>query len=110
MGTSVAWVPVVWQGGGRRVRGGGSPPLLVAAAGWVLLRAWGAGPGMAGRLGGAREIKVGRLLDIGPDDDLPRRPVRVVGRIRCGDPIVTAEDDRLVAVHRDVEVPLPRRA
>src|SRR3989304_1791396 len=59
----------------------------VAAAGWVLLRASGARPGMARRLGGAREIKVGRLLDIGPDDDLPRRPVRVVGRIRCGAPL-----------------------
>src|SRR3972149_3876753 len=82
----------------------------VAAAGWVLLRAAGARPGMARRLGGAREIKVGRLLDIGPDDDPPRRPVRVVGRIRCGDPIVTAEDDRLVAFHRDVEVQLPSGA
>ncbi|MEX1156301.1 MAG: hypothetical protein WED12_03965 [Chloroflexota bacterium] len=82
----------------------------LAAAGWVLLRASGARPGMARRLGGAREIKVGRLLDIGPGDDLPRRPVRVVGRIRCGDPIVTAEDDRLVAFHRDVEVQLPSGA
>jgi hypothetical protein len=30
--------------------------------------------------------------------------VRILGRIRCADPIVTAEDDRLVAFHRDVEV------
>jgi len=79
----------------------------LAATGWVLLRVSGARPGMARRLAGAREIKVGRLLDIGPDGDLPRRPVRVVGRIRCGDPILTAEDDRLVAFHRDVEVQLP---
>jgi hypothetical protein len=28
----------------------------------------------------------------------------VLGRIRCTDPIVTAQDDRLVALHRDVEV------
>ena len=79
----------------------------LAVTGWVLLRASGARPGMARRLAGAREIKVGRLLDIGPDDELPRRPMRVVGRVRCGDPILTAEDDRLVAFHRDVEVQLP---
>ena len=79
----------------------------LAVTGWVLLRASGARPGMARRLAGAREIKVGRLLDIGPDDELPRRPMRVVGRVRCGDPILTADDDRLVAFHRDVEVQLP---
>ncbi len=79
----------------------------LVATGWVMVRASGARPGMARRLAGAREIKVGRLLDVGPDAGLPRRPVRVVGRIRCGDPIVTAEDDRLVAFHRDIEVQLP---
>lgn len=79
----------------------------VAAIGWVLVRASGARPGMARRLAGASEIKVGRLLDIGPGGELPPRPVRVVGRIRCSDPIVTAEDDRLVAFHRNVEVQLP---
>jgi len=79
----------------------------LAVTGWVLLRASGARPGMARRLAGAREIKVGRLLDIGPDGELPGRPMRVVGRVRCGDPILTADDDRLVAFHRDVEVQLP---
>jgi hypothetical protein len=34
--------------------------------------------------------------------------VRVVGRIRCADPIVTSQDDRLVAFHRDVEVATSR--
>lgn len=89
---------------------------LVAAAigvallvgGWLALRASGARAGLGRRLAGATEVKVGRLLDIGPGGELPLRPVRVVGRIRCGDPLVTAEDDRLVAFHRDVEVQMPR--
>jgi hypothetical protein len=34
--------------------------------------------------------------------------VRVIGRIRCSEPIVTSQDDRLVAFHRDVEVAMPR--
>jgi E3 ubiquitin ligase len=33
--------------------------------------------------------------------------VRVTGRVRCADPIVTPSADRLVALHRDVEVQLP---
>ncbi len=37
-------------------------------------------------------------------DSLPTRPVRVSGRVRCPDPIITPDDDRLVALHRDVEV------
>src|SRR3989304_1187037 len=82
----------------------------LAAAGRVLLRASGARPGLARRVGGARGVGGGRRPDPGPGDALPRRPVRVVGRIRCGDPIVTAEDDRLVAFHRDVEGQLPRGA
>lgn len=79
----------------------------LAAAGWGLLRASGARPSMARRLAGAREVKVGRLLDVVPGAGLPPRPVRVVGRIRCSDPIITAGGDRLVALHRDVEVQLP---
>jgi hypothetical protein len=77
-------------------------------AGWLMLRASGARAGLGRRLAGAAEMKVGRLLDIGPGGELPLLPVRVVGRIRCGDPLVTAEDDRLVAFHRDVEVHLAR--
>ena len=89
-------------------------PLLLALLGLVLLtgglalvRTSGARPGMARRLAGARQIGVGELLDLTPGDPLPQRPVRVVGRIRCADPIVTGQDDRLVAFHRDVEVALP---
>jgi hypothetical protein len=38
---------------------------------------------------------------------MPDRPVRVIGRIRCAEPIITSQDDRLVAFHRDVEVAMP---
>jgi len=86
-------------------------PLWLALAGAVLLvaglamvRGSGARTGIARRLAGARQVRVGELLDIGLDGALPTRPVRVLGRIRCADPIVTAEADRLVALHRDVEV------
>ena len=82
----------------------GALPLL--AGGLVAVRRSGARPGMGRRLAGAREVSVGALLALGPADPVPQRPVRVVGRIRCADPIVTAQDDRLVALHRDVEVSL----
>ena len=36
--------------------------------------------------------------------DLPVRPVRIAGRIRCPDPILNARGERLVARHRDVQV------
>lgn len=78
--------------------------LLLLGAGPVLIRRSGAHPGMGRRLAGARHVRVGELLDIRPADPLPRRPVRVEGRIRCAAPIVTSQQDRLVAFHRDVEV------
>lgn len=88
------------------------PPILVFALAAVVLfaggifaiRASGARPGMARRLAGAREVRVGDLLDTQLP---PNRPVRVAGRIRCPDPIVTETDDRLVAFHRDVQVKPP---
>lgn len=78
--------------------------VALLVGGVVALRGTGASFGIGRRLAGAREVKVGELLDA---TDLPPRPVRVKGRVRCPDPIVTAEDDRLVAFHRDVEVELP---
>ena len=63
---------------------------------------------MGRRLAGARQVRVGELLALGAGDPLPVRPVRVIGRVRCAEPIITAEDDRLVALHRDVEVSSPR--
>lgn len=82
--------------------------LVLLAGGLALLRRSGARPAMARRLAGARQLRVGELLDLAPADPLPGRPVRVIGRIRCADPIVTGQDDRLVAFHRDVEVAAPQ--
>lgn len=77
-------------------------------AGLLLIRHSGARPRMGRRLAGARGVRVGELLDLAPGDRLPARPVRVAGRIRCADPIVTSQGDRLVAFHRDVEVATPK--
>jgi hypothetical protein len=83
--------------------------LLLAAialivGGLVAIRRSGASPGMARRLAGAREWRVGDLLDA---PVLPARAVRVAGRIRCPEPILTDRDERLVALHRDVQVKPP---
>jgi hypothetical protein len=75
--------------------------LIMGAVSVVALRSTGARPGMARRLAGPREVKVGTLLDPG---SLPERPVRVAGRIRCRDPLEIGGGERLVAYHRDVEV------
>ncbi len=75
-----------------------------AAAGIVLLRLSGAAVGIGRRLGAAREVPVGELVDAA---DLPTRPIRVAGRVRCADPLHTADGERLVAFQRDVEVRLP---
>lgn len=75
------------------------PVLLIG--GLLTLKGSGARISMARRLGGAREMKVGTLLDA---TELPARPVRLAGRVRCADPLVSDNDERLVAWHRDVEV------
>jgi hypothetical protein len=77
---------------------------LLFATGVIGLRRSGANAGMARRLAGARQVRVGELLTLDP---LPGRAIRVAGRIRCPDPLVTPTDDRLVALHRDVELQLP---
>ena len=79
--------------------------VAIAAGGLAWLRGSGASFGLGRRLAGAQELKVGDLLEGGV---IPNRPVRVNGRVRCPDPIVTERDERLVAFHRDVEVRLPR--
>lgn len=71
----------------------------------IMLRAAGARPGLARRLAGPQEVRVGTLLDA---RELPQRPVRVAGRIRCADPVLAGGGERLVAFHRDVEVRLGR--
>lgn len=75
--------------------------LALVVGGLLAVRGSGARIRMARRLGGAREMKVGTLLDA---TQPPARPVRVAGRVRCADPLVSDEDERLVAWHRDVEV------
>lgn len=74
--------------------------ILLAGASLVVLRSVEARPGTARRLAGPPEVRVGRLLD----GELPERPVRVSGRIRCTDPLEAPDGERLVAFHRDVEV------
>ncbi len=74
--------------------------LVLVVGGAITLRAIGARPGLARRLAGPPQIKVGSLAE----PDAPRgRAVRVGGRIRCRDPL-HADGERLVAFHRDVEV------
>ena len=77
---------------------------ILVGAGVLAVRISGADARLARRLAGARQVRVGDLLGA---EDLPARPVRVVGRIRCPDPIVTERDDHLVAFHRDLQVKLP---
>lgn len=79
--------------------------VLLTLAGGIALRWSGARAGIGRRLAAAREV---RLADLLTEDPPPARPVRVVGRIRCADPILTPQGDRLVALHRDVEVRLAR--
>jgi hypothetical protein len=75
--------------------------VALAIASLLVLRAAGAHPTVARRLAGPPEVKVGQLLGPGPP---PARPVRVVGRIRCREPLEMGGGERLVAFHRDVEV------
>jgi hypothetical protein len=75
--------------------------LLGTVGSLLLLQRTGAQPGLARRLAGPREVKVGRLRF---GEAVSERPVRVVGRIRCADPLHLGDGERLVAFHRDVEV------
>jgi hypothetical protein len=73
--------------------------LLGLSAGWM--RAMGAHMALGRRLAGARDIGVGEAAGL---TQTPSRPLRVTGRIRCADPLVAPDGERLVAYHRDVEV------
>jgi hypothetical protein len=75
--------------------------VVIGLVSWVAMRSAGAQPALARRLAGPREVRVGQLLD---PADLPQRPVRAAGRIRCRDPLETSDGERLVAFHRDIEV------
>ncbi len=78
---------------------------LVALGGWLVLRMSGARLDLARRLAGPREVEVGDLEALVGGRE---RAVRVVGRVRCADPLVTEDGERLVAYHRDVSVRLRR--
>jgi hypothetical protein len=82
--------------------------MLLLGGGLALVRRSGARAAMGRRLAGAREVRVGELVAAGADNPVPARPVRVIGRVRSSDPIMTSDGDRLVALHRDVEVSTPR--
>src|SRR5689334_14362684 len=78
--------------------------LLVAVGALLWLRVIGADLRTARRLAGARQLTVAEALDLAAS---PGRPVRLSGRIRCTEPLVTEDGEGLVAYHRDVEVRLP---
>lgn len=82
--------------------GAATGAIALVAAGLLLVGASGARVALALRLAGARQVRVGELQDLDP---LPARALRIAGRIRCSEPL-TARDERLVALHRDVEVRL----
>lgn len=89
-------------------------PILAVAIGLVgiglgaaLIRASGADTRAGRRLAGARPASLPALQDQAAGDRLPTGPVRVEGRVRCANPLVTPDGDRLAALHRDVEVQLP---
>jgi hypothetical protein len=76
--------------------------LLVAGAAWM--RAIGANMTLGSRLAGARAIPVGEASHLASSTP---RPLRIVGRVRCPDPLVAPDGERLVAFHRDIEVRTP---
>ena len=88
------------------------PPVLALAGigfagvalGWWLIRGSGARLAMARRMAAARACRVRDVLAL---NETPRSPLRIWGRVRCADPILTASGERLVAVHRDVAANVP---
>jgi hypothetical protein len=88
-------VPLTWLFAAIAVAG-----LALGAISLVALRRAEAHPGMARRLAGPPQAKVGTLLD----GELPDRPIRVSGRVRCPEPLDTGDGEKLVAFHRDVDV------
>jgi hypothetical protein len=81
--------------------------ILAAVVGVILVRSSGADVRTGRRLAGAPAHSLVELRDLARDDDLPKGPIRISGRVRCADPILTPDGDRLAALHRDVEVRLP---
>jgi hypothetical protein len=89
-------------------------PLLAVAVGLVgvllgtlLVRSSGANTRTGRRLAGARAAGLGDLHHLAQRNALPTGQVRVHGRVRCANPIVTPDGDQLALLHRDVELQLP---
>lgn len=89
-------------------------PLLALAIGVVgsglgivLIRSSGADTRVGRRLAGAPAASLRDLQQRAVGDQLPRGAVRIEGRVRCADPLITPDGDRLAALHRDVDVRLP---
>jgi hypothetical protein len=76
---------------------------VLASAGLLAIRSSGARMGLARRFAGAQGYHVADVLR----GAAPGRAVRVAGRIRCREPIRTSGGERLVLLHRDVEVRVP---
>jgi hypothetical protein len=77
---------------------------LAVALGAILVRSSGADTGAGRRLAGAPGIALRDLVERAERDQLPRTPVRIEGRVRCGNPLTGENGDPLALVHRDVEV------
>jgi len=77
---------------------------LGIVAGIGLIQASGANTRAGRRLAGARGIALGDLHDLAERDALPRTPVRIEGRVRCANPIVTPPGERVALLHRDLEL------
>ncbi len=75
--------------------------------GTYLVRSSGANTSVGRRLAGARPIPLAELRDLASGDALPRGAVRIEGRVRCADPLITPEGDRLALLHRDIELQSP---
>ena len=76
---------------------------LLAAGGVLFVRMAGGHPLVAVQFARLPQLAAGEAAKPGSHD----RVARIAGRIRCADPIVTADGERLVAFHRDVEVHTP---
>lgn len=78
--------------------------LAGVALGWWLIRESGARLAMARRFAASKACRVRDVLAL---TETPRSPLRIWGRVRCADPILTASGERLVAVHRTVAADVP---
>ncbi len=77
---------------------------LALAVGTLLIRSSGANTRAGRRLAGARHVSLPDLHAAAIRGELSAEAVRVEGRVRCADPILTPDGEKLAVRHRDVEV------